>query len=80
VHLSWVLPLSGVAIPGQTVVATIRESVDHALRHWELYETLQFLVSRAQYSRSCPQPQRRTNRAGVGVIMTTTMPPSKPTR
>lgn len=45
-HLSWVLPLSGVTVPGQTVVATIRESVDHALRHWELYDTLQFLVSR----------------------------------
>jgi hypothetical protein len=41
-----VLPLSGVAIPGETVVDTIRRSVDDTLRYSGLYATLKFLVSR----------------------------------
>jgi len=45
-QLVWALPLSGIVAPGETVVSSIRQSVDHALRHWGLYDTLQFLVSR----------------------------------
>jgi hypothetical protein len=45
-NIVWALPLSGVVTPGQTVLASIRQSIDHALRHWDLYDTLQFLVSR----------------------------------
>jgi hypothetical protein len=45
-QLVWTLPLSGIVTPGETVVSSIRQSVDHALRHWHLYDTLQFLVSR----------------------------------
>lgn len=41
-----VLPLSGVAIPGETVVDTIRRTVDDTLRYSGLYDTLRFLVSR----------------------------------
>ncbi len=41
-----VLPLSGVAIPGETVVDTIRKTVDDTLRYSGLYDTLKFLVSR----------------------------------
>jgi hypothetical protein len=41
-----VLPLSGVAIPGETVVDTIRKSIDDTLRYSGLYDTLKFLVSR----------------------------------
>lgn len=41
-----VLPLSGIAIPGETVVDTIRKSVDDTLRYSGLYDTLKFLVSR----------------------------------
>lgn len=41
-----VLPLSGVAIPGETVVDTIRKAVDDTLRYSDLYQTLKFLVSR----------------------------------
>lgn len=41
-----VLPLSGVKVPGQTVRATIRETVHHTLATAGLYDTLSFLVSR----------------------------------
>lgn len=45
-HVPWALPLAGISMPGETVVASIRKSVDHALRYHRLYDTLQFLVSR----------------------------------
>jgi len=41
-----VLPLSGVTIPGETVVQTIRRTVDDVLRYTNLYDTLKFLISR----------------------------------
>jgi hypothetical protein len=40
------LPLGGVAIPGETVVETIRRSVNNSLKYWRLYDTLRFLISR----------------------------------
>jgi hypothetical protein len=40
------LPLSGVTIPGETVVQTIRKTTDEILRYTDLYSTLKFLVSR----------------------------------
>lgn len=41
-----VLPLAGVALPGETVVQTIRATIDDVLRYTDLYPTLQFLVGR----------------------------------
>ncbi len=40
------LPLSGVVIPGETLVDSIRKTVDEILRYTDLYDTLKFLVSR----------------------------------
>ena len=41
-----VLPLSGVTIPGETVVHTIRKTCDDVLRYTDLYPALKFLISR----------------------------------
>lgn len=41
-----VLPLSGVVIPGETVVESIRRIVDETLHYHDLYTTLRFLISR----------------------------------
>ena len=40
------IPLAGVVIPGETVVKSIRKSIDDLLRYSNLYDTLQFLISR----------------------------------
>jgi hypothetical protein len=40
------LPLSGVAIPGETVVESIRRLIEQTLRTNDLYETLRFLIYR----------------------------------
>ncbi|MCL4552040.1 MAG: hypothetical protein M1305_00575 [Candidatus Marsarchaeota archaeon] len=40
------LPLSGVVVPGETLVDSIRKTVDEVLRYTRLYDTLRFLVSR----------------------------------
>jgi LSD1 subclass zinc finger protein len=40
------LPLSGIAIPGETLVKTIRNLIHETLHYTKLYDTLQFLVSR----------------------------------
>lgn len=40
------LPLGGMAIPGESVVSTLRNTIDEVLRYTGLYETLRFLVSR----------------------------------
>jgi ribosomal protein S27AE len=41
-----VLPLSGVSLPGETVVDSIRRTIDETLHVEGLYDTSQFLVSR----------------------------------
>ena len=41
-----VLPLAGIAIPGETVKETIRKTVDAVLEYTQLYPVLNFLVSR----------------------------------
>lgn len=40
------LPLSGVTLPNETVIDSIRKTVDDVLRYSHLYETFRFLVSR----------------------------------
>jgi hypothetical protein len=42
-----VLPLSGISFPGETVRETIRKTVDAVLEYTKLYDTLNYLVSRA---------------------------------
>jgi hypothetical protein len=42
-----ILPLSGVSLPGESVVDSIRKTVDDTLQAEDLYDTLEFLVSRA---------------------------------
>lgn len=44
--IATVLPLAGIAIPHETVVDTIRKTVDDTLRMYGLYDTLRFLISR----------------------------------
>lgn len=44
--ISTVLPLAGIAIPDETVIDTIRRTVDDTLRMYGLYDILRFLVSR----------------------------------
>ncbi len=44
--IATVLPLSGIVMPGETVVDSIRKIVDETLHHHGLYDTLRFLISR----------------------------------
>jgi hypothetical protein len=41
-----VLPLSGVSVPGETLVYTIRRIVDEWFHYYDLYNTLSFLIFR----------------------------------
>lgn len=44
--LAAALPLGGMSIPGESVVTTLRKTIDDVLRYTGLYDTLRFLVSR----------------------------------